>query len=62
MSGSNGRFFPEGDITRAELVKMVFGAAGISPDTSLPNQFKDVDASQWYAPYVATAKARGIIG
>ena len=62
VSGSNGRFFPEGDITRAELVKMVFGAAGIKPDTSLPIGFKDVDASQWYAPYVATAKTKGIIG
>jgi len=62
ISGSNGRFFPEGDITRAELVKIVFGAAGITPDASLPNEFKDVDAGAWYAPYVATAKAKKIIG
>lgn len=62
VSGSNGRFFPEGDITRAELVKIVFGAAGITPDMSLTNTFSDVDGNAWYAPYVATAKAKGIIG
>jgi hypothetical protein len=62
ITGSNNHFYPENNITRAELVKMVFGAAKITPDSSVQNPFSDVDNSVWYAPYIATAKARGIIG
>jgi len=61
ISGADGYFNPENNITRAELVKMVFGSANIVPDLSIANPFNDVDSSMWFAPYIATAKAKGII-
>ena len=62
ISKENDHFYPENNITRAELVKMVFGAGRIQPDTTIANPFTDINPAMWYAPYVATAKARGIIG
>lgn len=62
VAGNNGRFFPDATITRAELLKMVFGAAGTALVTGGKNYFSDVDPASWQASYVNTAKANGIIG
>lgn len=62
VSGNNGQFFPDATITRAELLKMVFGAAGTVLVASGQNSFSDIDPTSWEAPYANTAKANKIIG
>lgn len=62
VSGNNGQFLPDATITRAELLKMVFGAAGTTLVTNAPNYFSDIDPASWQAPYANTAKVQKIIG
>ena len=62
ISGNNGQFFPSNTITRAELVKMVFGAAGTTLVIDGQNYFSDVDPSSWQAKYANTAKVNKVIG
>jgi len=62
VSGNNGKFLPNNTITRAELLKMVFGAAGTTLVTGGPNYFSDVDSGSWQAPYANTAKVNRVIG
>ncbi|MDD5376855.1 MAG: S-layer homology domain-containing protein [Candidatus Gracilibacteria bacterium] len=62
VAGSNGQFFPDATITRAELLKMVFGAAGTTLASNGANYFSDIDPASWQASYANTAKANGIIG
>ncbi len=62
VSGTNGRFYPDNNVSRVELLKMVFLAGNIATDGTPGSSFSDVDVGAWYAPYVATAKARGIVG
>ena len=61
-SGNGGMFFPEASITRAELLKMVFGASGTALSVNAPNYFSDIDPTSWQAPYANTAKIKKIIG
>lgn len=57
----DGTFRPDAQVSRAEFVKMVLGALDYEIAESVSeNPFSDVDASAWYAPYVATAKEAGI--
>lgn len=56
----NGRFAPEESITRAEFVKILCVAMGISTD-KITDKFTDVKAEDWYAPYVSAALKAGII-
>lgn len=60
LSGySNGSFKPEQEINRAELLKVLIEARGITPDESkYKNCFKDV-GEDWYAKYVCYAKGMG---
>jgi hypothetical protein len=62
VAGNNGKFSPDATITRAELIKMVFGAAGTRLITNSPNYFSDIDPHSWQAPYANTAKMNKIIG
>lgn len=62
VSGNNGQFFPDATITRAELLKMVFGAAGTVLAAAGQSSFSDIDPASWEAPYVNTAKINRIIG
>ncbi len=61
VSGNNGFFFPNNNISRVELLKMVFGAAKVPLSTTTTAYFSDVDPTAWYVPYVNTAKERGIV-
>lgn len=62
VSSSNAQFFPNNTITRAELVKMTFGAAGTTLIADGPNYFSDIDPASWQAQYANTAKVNKIIG
>lgn len=62
VSGNNGKFLPNNTITRAELLKMVFWAAGTTLVTGGQNYFSDVDAKSWQASYANTAKVNRVIG
>ncbi len=57
----DGRFGPDNNITRAELTKIALEAFAIGKMDVQENPFLDVDAAQWYAPYVAQAKTLAII-
>lgn len=58
---AEGLFMPNDCVTREELVKMLVIAMGIESSEAAENKFSDVDISAWYAPYVNTAYAKGIV-
>lgn len=61
VSGAGDRkFLPGNNVTREEFLKMVMRAFQITEEEN-ENVFSDVDAEQWYAPYVNTAKKKGLI-
>lgn len=58
----DGTFQPDRVINRAEALKIIFAAQGISPDTqNTVAPFPDVDSSEWFAAYVTEAKSRNLI-
>ncbi|NLF34560.1 MAG: PDZ domain-containing protein [Clostridiales bacterium] len=58
--GSDGCFYPEEHMTRAELCAMIAQAVGEVPAvTEAP--FPDVPADAWYAPGVAAAVKMGLV-
>lgn len=59
----DGSFKPNQAINRAEVLKSILKATGIGVDTSSYGNlgFSDVQAGAWYVPYLAKAKALGII-
>ncbi len=55
-------FFPDINVTRAEFAKMVSVASGAKlSETETEHIFSDVDDLAWYAPYVYTAYANGLV-
>ncbi|MCK5015846.1 MAG: S-layer homology domain-containing protein [Candidatus Peribacteraceae bacterium] len=55
----DGTFKPDQAINRAEFLKIVFkGHNTIKPTRRC---FSDINPDEWYAPYVCTAKNRGIV-
>ena len=52
-------FEPAANLTRAQFAKIVVGALNLTPEYR--GTFKDVAQSAWYAPYVDTAAAYGIV-
>ncbi len=56
----DGSFGVDDAVTREEFVKMLLGAFGKEPEKA-ESIFRDVDADAWYAPYVNTAAAMGIV-
>ncbi|MBR0276921.1 MAG: S-layer homology domain-containing protein [Clostridia bacterium] len=60
LSGKgNGMFDPEGNVTRAEMAKII--SLVFNLDDESESLFSDVDLSQWYAPYVNAAAKAGIV-
>ena len=57
---SNDKFDPSGLVTREQIAKMTVLAANIYNENAAAD-FEDVDLTQWYAVYVASAKKKGII-
>ena len=54
-----GRFSPDSTMTRAQFAKIVVCALGL--EAQYRGTFADVAESAWYAPYVDTAAAYGIV-
>ena len=57
---SDGTFLGNSNITRAEFTKIIV-LANNAYDINAVCDFEDVDADSWYAPFIASAKATGII-
>lgn len=55
-----GRFVPEDSVTRAEFVKMLVNVENL-PLNGAPSFFEDVEADDWFKPYVDAAYANGLI-
>ncbi|MDR1100856.1 MAG: S-layer homology domain-containing protein [Clostridiales bacterium] len=51
-----GNFNPQSSVTRADFLIMVMRTYEITNDSSAVENFADVSASAYYAPYLATAK------
>jgi hypothetical protein len=59
MGNEDGSFEPEGDLNRAEMVKIAVLISGVLPSGLVYNNcFEDVK-DEWYAPYICYAKERG---
>lgn len=56
----DGTFDPEGQVTRAEYVKMIVEAYGLY-DSRATAEFTDISTSDWYYGYVASMVKRGYI-
>ncbi len=57
---SETEFAPEGTMTRAMLVAVIFRQAG-SPEGAATSPFADVVAGEWYAPAVHWAYENGVV-
>lgn len=55
----DGAYYPERTMTRAQFAAIVVRALGLAPETN--DAFSDVPGGQWYAAYVGTAAAYGIV-
>ena len=56
----NGRFDPEGIVTREQFVKIMVGAFGLEANGEAV-AFEDVAEGQWYTEYIKIAVANGVI-
>lgn len=62
ISGTDtGDFLPNHNVKRCEFLKMILLARNISIRTDISSKMLDISADSWYADYVATAEALGII-
>lgn len=52
----DGKFYPNSQVTRAEFAKIMTVAAGLGITQPTMQIFSDVKITEWYAPYVHTAK------
>jgi len=55
-----GKFEPESNVTREQIVKMILLSIGIEGKAA-DCPFADVNQSEWYAPFVAEGYRQGII-
>ena len=58
---SDGTFKPDQSVNRAELLKIIIEGSKINLDVTTTTPFKDIDYTQWYAPYVEKAYSSGWI-
>lgn len=55
------RFAPKDNVKREEFVKMLILAFDLKNDGNSDISFSDVNTDEWYAPYIKTAYALGIV-
>lgn len=58
----DGRFDPDGTMTRAMLVTVMGRLAMVKPTEDVTISFTDVEKDAWYAPYVAWATENKLVG
>ena len=56
----DGTFLPEGNLTRAEMCKMINLVFGYT-DTEGMELFPDMVAEEWYVPYILAARKAGYV-
>lgn len=61
VQGADGKFFPQRNVTREELVKMLVNAFNIQGSGNIVCAFDDVQSEDWYYPYVLSAVSGGIV-
>lgn len=61
VSGYDGKFNPNANITREEFVKLITAALNITTSGTGKTEFVDVDSSAWYLPYISAAVKNGLI-
>ncbi len=61
-SGQNGRFFPNANVSRGEILKMAFNASKKSLTNDTTTYFSDVPVGNAFLSYVNTAHALGTVG
>ena len=61
VQGSNGRFNPQSNITRAEFTKIITSILGINTGIEKNINFSDVSERDWFYSYVNAAFNAGII-
>lgn len=61
LSGSNGKFNPKSNITRAEFIKIMVSVLGLDISIDKVISFNDVKENNWFYPYVNAAYKAGII-
>lgn len=58
----DGTFQPAKTVNKVEATKMLVNSQGYSTPTSVDiMSFTDVDANQWYAPYIKVAQEKGLL-
>ena len=57
---SEGEFAPNGTVTRAQIVQMLYAKEG-KPAVSGARQFRDVAGGKWYANAVEWASTKGVV-
>lgn len=61
LGSSDGNFYPDNNITRAEFARMIAGVTGIAPDFAAGTKFSDVEKGSWYFGYVMSVYEHGIM-
>ena len=61
IEGSEGFFYPQKEVTRAEFTKMLVELLDLEMNAMYTHTFEDVKAEAWYSPYVETAYRAGIV-
>ncbi len=60
LNGKGGGLFdPDGDMTRAEFAAVAVRGLGLTPREN--GKFSDVASGRWFAPFVGTANAYGVV-
>lgn len=57
----DGYFRPANSVNRVEALKMLLNSQDVEISTPTEEPYPDVSVDAWYAPYVATAKAVGLL-
>lgn len=63
--GSKGNFLPEDSVSKSDFLRLILKNAGYNPANEnreiFSTEFKDVERSDWFAPYVFEALEKGLI-
>jgi Peptidase family M23/S-layer homology domain len=62
VTGQGGKFYPERSVSRAEILKMAYSAAGSNVSTDSASYFNDVPRTHPLLKYINTARAGGVVG